>query len=158
GARRSWERALALSRQAGDPGTEAIALTGLGGASLSVDDYRRASEELTIARDRAAAIGLRDTVAIADDNLGRAYAKVGTAELAVDHYARALAVFERAGMAREAGRTRHALALVHRDLLDDPVAARAELERALALLHRVGNRDGESLALVDLGLAHRAAG
>jgi CHAT domain-containing protein len=157
-ARRSWERALALAQQAGDPGAAVTALTGLGIASLSVEDYRRAREELTLARDRAVAIGRDDSVALAEDNLGRSYARLGHAELALDHYARALAVWERDGKTHHAGRTRHAVALVHRDLLDDPAAARAELDRALALLRRSGNRDGESLALIDLGLADRSAG
>ena len=157
-ARRSWDRALALARQAGDPGTAATALSGLGVTSISVEDFRRARDELTAARDTAAAIGRDDSVALADDNLGRAFARLGDAELAIDHYGRALAVFEHGGMVREAGRTRHALALVQRDLLDDPAAARTELDRALALSRRAGNRDGESLALVDLGLAHRDAG
>lgn len=156
-ARRSWERARMLAEQAGDPGTAAVALGGLGVASLSVEDYRRGRDELTAARAAAAAIGRDDTVAIADDNLGRAFARLGEAGLALDHYARSIAGLERAGMSLEAGRVYHARALVERDLLDDPVTARRDLERGLELLRGAGDRAGQSLALVDLGLAHRAA-
>ena len=157
-ARRVWERALALSEQAGDLGTQAIALSGIGVASLALDDYRRARDELLRSRKLAASIGRDDTVAVVDDNLGSAYARLGDAELALDRYAHALAGYERGGTDFEAGRTRVSRAVVYRNLLDDPATARSELEQALAVLRRAGNRDGESLALIELGLTLRAMG
>lgn len=157
-ARRSWGTALELARAAGDLGTAATALAGLGISSLARDDFRKARDELTAARANAVAIGRNDTVALADDNLGRAYARLGDAELAIEHYQRALAVTEPAGMLREAGRTHHALALVYRDQRSDDAAARRELDHALGRLQRAGSRDGESLLRVDLARAARDAG
>ncbi|MCR6485600.1 tetratricopeptide repeat protein [Amycolatopsis sp. OK19-0408] len=152
-ARAQYELALAAARRTGHALLEGIALCNIGEHYRWCGDHEKAIEYLdasgAIALDLGSA-GLGGPVLAA---LGSAYAGLGQAAEADDHFRRAL------DFARTGGNANLELSTLN-DFAATKTGAEAIglYEEALALARRTGHLHGLALAHHGLGAAHRAAG
>jgi DNA-binding SARP family transcriptional activator/predicted ATPase len=150
-ARVCYERALALTRQAGDRLGEARCLHSLGVIHFDLDEYRPALEyhrqALTIRRD----LGDRQREAESLNALANVYSSMGEATLSRECYERSLAIKRAIGDRQGEAIALYNLAVGYRDGGEGELARHC-CEESLAIARDIGSRRLVAYALTYLGL------
>jgi tetratricopeptide (TPR) repeat protein len=156
----SWQnvqRALALFRELGDRGNEAMALNGV--ASLLQDQGRHA-EALEMALE-----GLRIVVTTGDLSLqgtlentaGWTYAQLGEYDVALSHCQRALELEHKSGNSSAAAATLDSIGYIYRQR-GDLAQSKIYYQQAIEAYRKTGDPFGEPVALSGLGETLAAMG
>lgn len=153
-ARKSYEKALAIRRSAGDRGGEIEALNDIGYAHIYLGDNQKALKLLTLALhySEAAVSDPQNNCRMAQalNNIGEAYYAVSDLQKSFDYFNRALALWTDAG-------DRSGQALAHLNLgysfydAGDIQKAATHYQQALAFRQTMDDRRGEALARTAIG-------
>jgi CHAT domain-containing protein/Tfp pilus assembly protein PilF len=156
----SWEQALAIYREIGDPRGEGNTLGVLGVAYDSLGDYRQAidfyEQSLAIARE----IGDRAGEGRSLNNLGNAYDRLGDYRRAINLYEQSLVIARELGDRTSEGGTLWNLGNTYGSL-GNAYVSRGDYQRAiafyeqrLAITRGLGDRAGEGKTLSDIALVY----
>jgi tetratricopeptide (TPR) repeat protein len=150
------ERALAMARELGDPVFETGCLSELGAAHNGLEEHERAlecfEEVLACARER----GDRRQTAVTLERIGDVHESRGDLRRAVEFHQRSLAIWEELDPYWMGVRLQR-IAEFQREL-GELEPALSNLERSLEVMEELGNRFGQTAALMELGKVHAALG
>ncbi|HEY0739570.1 MAG TPA: tetratricopeptide repeat protein [Herpetosiphonaceae bacterium] len=154
---RYFERALALSREQGNPGDEAHILSHLGGLKNRLRQYREAQEYLEQSLTIRRALRSQPGEAITLYNLAVAEQETFQYGEAQKHFLAALKIHQTTGDRREQINVQLCLGILYQQI-GDLTEACSWLQRALSLCHSLEYETGQAFVLVNLGPVLRDMG
>ena len=151
------EAARQLYHAAGDKGTEAVTLLGMGRINDLLGEKQQALDYYNQALPLSRAVGDRRREAITLNNIGNVYDSLGEKQQALDYYNQALPLRRAVGDRGGEATTLNNIGLVY-DSLGEKQQALDYYNQALPLRRAVGDRGGEATTLNNIGLVYDSLG
>lgn len=156
-ARKAYEAALRLSRDAGHKFSEAIALGNLGLIYFSSGEQKKGIEYYEKAAPLFRAVGNEAKEALVHSDIGIAYQSLGETKKALESFSTAIALFRSLGDKRQEAITFNSIGLIYLELGDSQKALES-FNKALPLARVIGDKAQESVCLFNIGGTYEKAG
>jgi CHAT domain-containing protein len=145
-----FNQALAMWRDVGEQGGEALTLNSMGRAYADLGQKQKSLQAFNQALSMSRTIGNRQAEALTLNNTGRLYRDLGQQQTAMDYYNQALPIWRETGNRIGEGMALNDIGRAYADM-GQPRKALEYSEQALPIWRETGTRRGEAMTLNNMG-------